>query len=245
MSNTINNLLQLCIEEHTKFQNETHRNAFHVINNRRTLGTMMYIYHTFKPNTLEEFYLAYIQNDKGNDDYRRGRSVVELMTIAKMYQNIANIPNDTLTTEQYYRNIIYHSIVQTWDGVKHEREAMKYIQSLGIQCDIVDDKLDVDYGVDIDTKKYFIQIKPITFLYGHNNQSLNADRNAQWMKNTKCLEEFHKPTLYLYYTNDNAWVFNPYSNGKLTFTMEQSKHLMDDLTQHKITIKSKRIICQP
>lgn len=185
------------------------------LNNRENVGDMTYLYNKYQPTSYEDFYVKYTTDTVGENPKWHGRSEEELDEIAKRYQELSNRYDVNLST--FKNNIIWHTIVQTFDGHKKELELKQYLNSLGHDVRGVDPELDAKYGVDLAFYKggqlrFYIQVKPYTFILGNSNWSLINDRKLALQKG----RQLQVPTYFAFYDKSGKWLTNPHIVSRLT-----------------------------
>ena len=184
-----------------------------------SVGAMVWMCDTWKPNSYEEFYNMYITKTEGHDKIHRGRTLEELEDIAINWQNDVKDYNTPLS--EYFDAVILHTVVETYMGVHFENKAIeamestdKYIIERG--TDEEDSAMSIDFKVfnKINGKKgkllYFVQVKPLSFITGYRNHTVK-DRINAFSKHRKGNEMYPGiPYYYLIYDADtNKWVYNP------------------------------------
>jgi len=201
---------------------------WYTINNRKEIGDMSYLYHKYKPTSYKDFYIKYTTDTGDDGDVRhRGRSEQELLQLAHKYQRISKRYDLPIST--FYNNLVWHIIIQSYDGHKYEQQFINYINSLGYNAVTVNSNLDAEYGVDIEVfndkkRLFFVQVKPITFTIGNKNASLINDRKLAYIKRDKIKEKYNVPVLLVCYSINKVskeveWL--QHNNGKCLFKFEE------------------------
>lgn len=214
-------MLKYTIEElrETAWMTKRHNYQWYKLNNRNTIGDMMYLIAKFKPTSIQDLYDKYVTDgeiSEETDRRHRGRTEDELYAIAEMYKEMCN---DDIPIETYLKNVIWHTIVQSYDGYAKEMKLIDFIQGLGYKAVKADSDDDCELGIDLfiykgDEMKYAIQLKPISFLIGNHNQSLKYDRQKAILNTDKVKNKYGVPTYFVFYRPDGTYLEN--GNGGIT-----------------------------
>ena len=81
---------------------------------RPSVGAMVYLCETWKPESYEDFFNMYISRYEGSDKIHRGRSLEELEEIAINWQN--DVGDFETPLSEYFDAIILHTVVETYVG---------------------------------------------------------------------------------------------------------------------------------
>lgn len=205
----------------TAFMTKDHNYAWYRINNRKTIGDMMYLLNKYKPTSIEDFYTKYTNDYEcdGNPQHR-GRTLEEIEQIAIKYKSLSG---DDIPLETYIKNILWHTIVQTWDGYSRECDLQGYGALRGYELRKTNNEDDATLGVDFEVRindnlKCFIQLKPETFLKGNSNKSLINDRRLAILKVEKVKEIYNVPTYYVFYRQDGTYKYDT-NNHKICYRL--------------------------
>ena len=113
---------------------------------------------------------------------------------------------------EYEACILYHTLIQTWDGLQREKEVLEYLQSKRPNSHFRLSKRqeDVELGIDIlqfdkETKKLerVFQVKPISF----KEKILGKEYDYQTPKLLKFEQKYHKDAWYVFYKGKNQYEF--------------------------------------
>ena len=195
--------------------------VWYKLNNRNNVGDMSYIYHKLQPTDYQDFYTKYTQDAYTDETIQhKGRTEVYIIDIARKYQAYSGRYDITLYT--FFLNVLWHIIVQTFDGHKKENELINWLKGKGIDARPADSTLDAEYGVDIviyneNQPKQFLQCKPISFFKGNLNESLKNDRKISLKKYQKSYNIYGIRTYYTAYSRDGRWLKQ---NNKYCFKLE-------------------------
>lgn len=178
-----------------------------------SVGAMVWLCDTWKPNSYEEFYEMYITRYDGSDRLHRGRSLEELEEIAYNWQKDSNDFETPLS--EYFDAIILHTVVETYVGTDFEKKAVKCLEEHGFEAihgtDEEDSLMNIDYKIYKDNElKYFLQVKPISFIVSDRAHTFK-DRVNAFEKHSIGNEKYPGiPYYYLIYDGyRNKWVYNP------------------------------------
>lgn len=170
---------------------------------RKWIGDCSYLYKKFKPQSYQDFYEKYIHDgtvNKNTDIRYRGRTEEEIYQIALKYRSLSDINIDL---DVYIKNIILHTIIETYNGQKIEETIEEYIKDKGYNVTRCYGDEDAEFGMDLkvfnDKQKFAIQIKPLSFFKGNKNESLINDRISAFVKEQKCYEKYHMKIYYIVY----------------------------------------------
>lgn len=199
-----------CIE--TSYLTQKCNMAFYKINSRQSIGDLSYLFQKYQPTDYQDFYNKYTTDTKCKDRRHCGRSEEELLVIAERYKAFAK---SDLPVEIFFNNLIWHIIVQTFEGHRKEIELKQYLINKGFNVKNVKSDLDAEYAIDLliskGDQKAFIQVKPISFFMGNSNQSLLNDRLLAIKKYKKALDKFGLHTIYCVYKKEGnkvEWLTN-------------------------------------
>lgn len=192
--------------------------GFWKINGRKNIGDLSYLYQKYQPKDYQDFYDKYTSDTTGDKPEHHGRTEEELRKIAQNYKLYAN---STLDDDMFFKNLLWHIIVQTYEGHKQEQVLIEYMNQYELNASSCNPDMDAVYGTDIEAtynnKKFYVQVKPITFFYGNNNQSLLNDRINAIKKYNKTIADYNAITYYVIYEKGKdgeiKWWYN--EKGKL------------------------------
>lgn len=168
-------------------------NSYRLIQPTKIIGNMAYLYIKYdKPQTTKEFYVRYISDNLSSEKIGcNGKSEKDWLNLVKIYYQNSSAKYD-IPFEYYCQNLLYRQFYQTIEGHKKEYTILNYInqQYPSFTASTVDGITDLEYGVDIEVKSkdkpvFYIQVKPITFLFGNSNKDLIQDRKNLIKKNNK------------------------------------------------------------
>lgn len=190
------------------------------LNNKRSIGCLMYLIKKSKAKTLEEWseyyfktglirkkltkeYLLKEEFNKINAEY--GRTIDDLMLIAKEFKKYFNQPLNIIFNYVYIR-----VIDETWIGYSRELSAFNEIKSIlkeGYSVKDVDYEKDIAYAVDFEIFKndeliIGIQLKSTKYKEA-NNGILIQTKNMNHRKNDLYKESYNIDVLYLYIDSNN------------------------------------------
>lgn len=214
--------------KNTRWMTRSHNMIWKTLNQRESVGDMSYLFWKYNPKDYKDFWDKYTSdiNILNTDLKHSGRSVSYLLDLAKTYKERSGNTSTPLPT--YFKNIVWHIIVQTYDGLNREREFMEYIKKYGYTCDKVEGDIDAGYGIDLELKKNgnhfaYLQIKPMSFCLGNSNAALREDRKLAFSKREKVRKEFGKEVWMIIYKKDEStgevkWHFN--ENGVMVNSFE-------------------------
>lgn len=206
----------------TAYMTKDHNYQWYKINNRTEIGDMMYLLTKYKPTSIEDFYNKYTNDtiDDGNPQHR-GRTLDEIEKIAIKYKALSG---DDIPLDTYIKNILWHTVVQTWDGYSRECDLQAYGALRGYELRKTNNEDDATLGVDFEVRvkdklKCFIQLKPETFIKGNSNKSLINDRRLAILKQDKVKQIYDVPTYYVFYKNDNTYLST--DSNKICWQLEK------------------------
>ena len=184
------------------------------------LGCASYLYRKYGyPTSYQEFYDKYV-NDSIMHSGENGRSEHWLYKVAK---DLATSDRHKAPMEDYYAYVVLKVIIDTLDGMKAELKARKMLESSGFTCAEPTVSEDCSLGIDIKVSKNnkqlcAIQVKPISFFRGNNNESLIEDRKKAIEKEYKTQKLLKIPTyFFIYYKEDGSFKM---TNGKLAHKLD-------------------------
>lgn len=194
---------------------------FYKYNSSKWLGCVSDEFTSAKPKTMKEWYKHYTTN------------VMSAMELYKLCEMIHRLCRLNCTVDDLFLYFVWEVIINVFDGFRKELRIMEMLTNTGHTCEHSTGQMDREYGIDfIVDDKYFIQVKPITFIRGNNNASLINDRRLAILKKEKALKDFGKPTYYMFYDKATESLVKG-KNGKYC-------HNIDDLINNDGTLK-----CRP
>lgn len=178
-----------------------------------SVGAMVYLCDTWKPNSYEEFFEQYTTRFGDSDRLHCGRSPEEIEEIAIKWRDAVKDYDTPLS--EYFDAIILHTVVETYVGADFEKKAVKCLEEHGFDAvhgtDDEDSAMNIDYKIYKDGElKYFLQVKPISFIVSDRQHTFNDRLNAfekHDMGNKK-----YPGIQYYYLIYDgyrNKWIYNP------------------------------------
>ena len=174
------------------------------INNTAIWECATCCFNRWQPDTMEEFKVQYESHKNHKELINHYATVLRDNDPFKQQHSV------------YYWFIIYHLIVETFRGCQREKQIEEYLQHNGFEVVHGDDEDDIYCGIDLiasnDACSYALQVKPISFFRGNNNQGLIEDRKRAFQKEQNTLDKYGIPTYYIIYNGDEL-VRN--SKGKL------------------------------
>lgn len=200
----------------SRWMTKAHNKQWYSIISRNTMGDMMYLLNKYNPQSLEDFYNKYTHDtDEDTPPRYRGRSEGEIMEIAQNYKDKCD---DDTPIEDYVKNTLLHLIVETWDGYIREKQFADYAEKKGYtvrKSNTEDDaKLSIDFILSKDEKDVaMIQVKPLSYFIGNENESLKFDRKQAIIKCDKAEAKYQLPMLYVLYNHND---FERSKSGKIT-----------------------------
>ena len=175
------------------------------------IGNCTNLFRKLKPKNEKDFcdkYFQYAEEHKDLPISQRGLTYTEFIELVKNYMESANKANGIeFTYETYFNDALCHIITETYDGKIMELSFMRFLESLGYECDFFEGNIDAKYGVDIkvtrksDGKTSAIQIKPITFFKSKRND-VYKDRVNLIHKYNNFLKDYNIKTYYAIYLKD-------------------------------------------
>lgn len=193
---------------------------------REFVGDCSFLYKKLRPVSYQDFLEKYTNDGKSNNSIsnkKRGRTEQEIIELAKKYQGMAN---KDIPLEIYIMNVYTHVIIETYDGQRIEEYIEDSIKNnnnaIVKRCY---GKYDAEYGIDmivqVPDKKFALQVKPVSFFNGNNNESLIKDRAYAFIKEKKCFHNLNLHTYYMIYDIINDKSCRIYMNGdKKLFKLE-------------------------
>lgn len=203
---------------------ETKRTLWKYNDNWKRISGAPYIgnctenYRKLSPKSYYDFYAKYVEDGKNVhlDKKYRGRTEEELTDLAHKYKVMCGNPD--IDVDVFRRNIILHTIIETFDGKGYEREVSKHLLNLGYTFTYPTGVEDSRYGIDFkvykdDELKFILQVKPITFFYGKHNKPLIGDRICAFEKQSLVDATLKVPTWFMIYKIDEndekgLWLLN-------------------------------------
>lgn len=239
--------------------NEKHGRIWKKIAGRPYIGNCSYLYKQLKPIDYQDFFTKYINyisphkidSLKKSEFY--GRTINDLLILAEEYRKLTN--DYSFTLEEYFDDIVNHTIIETFDGHKVETYIANILIEKGFSVNEENGEMDAVLGVDLTVRwknklMSYLQIKPISTFIGNNNPSLIDDR-VNFYKKQKKLDEYvldkikkgdmtviQKPIEYMLYDkntfNKNGDIKWYYKNNTPRYKIEE---LCDDKGISKISLK--------
>ena len=205
----------------------------------RSIGKCSMLYKILQPTSYEDFYYKYIkyaENHHNETIPNRGLTEKEIIELAWRYKNLSEENADyEQPLYRYADDAICHIIIETYDGMKRERDALAIARSYDPNIQPANYKYDSEYGMDMlsvknNTLNYGIQIKPISF-FKSKSEDVNTDRKILCEKYIKAQEDLKIKTYYMIYETNNgniSWKkmeINSYGNLMMSWIMTENKPL--------------------
>lgn len=197
---------------------------------RNSIGDCSNLFQRLRPNSYYDFYLKYTKDGEETVSNRKemlyyGRTEDEVEEIAKKYREECN--DYSYPLEDYIKNVYMHTIIETYDGQIKEQQISQLLVNMGYAYEKPEKDEDSKYGIDFKVLKngvlsFVLQIKPLSFFRGVNNQSLIVDRINAFHKQELVLKEYKIPTFYMIYKVDDdgnvEWLCE---NNKVCFELSR------------------------
>lgn len=180
----------------------------------RSIGKCSYLYKVLQPTSYEDFYEKYIKYAAEHPDEsipNRGLTEKELIELGHKYKRLSEENADyEQPLYMYVYDAICHIIVETYDGMEKERDALRLAKQHDGDVQPATYEYDSDYGMDMlsikgGKIKYGIQIKPITF-FRSTREDVKKDRRLMCIKHDKALKELDIETFYMIYERTPAGI---------------------------------------
>ena len=175
------------------------------------IGNCTNLFRKLKPKNEKDFcdkYFQYAEKHKDLPISQRGLTYDEFVESVKKYMVMGNEASGMdFPYETYFNDLLCHIITETYEGKIMELSFMRFLESLGYECDFFEGNIDAKYGVDIkvtrksDGKTSAIQIKPITFFKSKRND-VHKDRVNLIHKYYNFLNDYNLKTYYAIYLKD-------------------------------------------
>lgn len=182
-----------------------------------SVGAMVWLCDNWKPKSYEDFFNRYITDYHGDDRLHRGRSPEEIEEIAVNWQK--DVKDFDTPLSEYFDAIILHTVVETYVGTDFEKKAVKCLSEHGWAAvhgtDEEDSSMNIDYKIyDKDgVLRYFLQVKPLSFVVGNRNHTFRDRVNAFEKHEIGNKKYPGVPYYYLIYDGyRNKWIYNPNEN---------------------------------
>ena len=181
---------------------------------RHKIGSCSFLYKALKPVSYQDFYEKYINYLPNVDAKYRGRSLEEIITMAKDFENKAkNSFKDieiiqNMTFEDFFDLLILHIIIETYDGHIAEEHYKNLYHKLGYEIIEPNDNDDALRGIDFIIKgknnhQHFIQVKPRSF--ATSTSSTAYDRANHFNKEKLIKERYGNDSMleFIFYEGDD------------------------------------------
>lgn len=176
--------------------------AFYSKCNRQSLGNVSEEFFKCSPTSMRQWFNYYTVNV---------RTCEEIYELCEYIHHQSALQS---SVEELYHYYIWEVIINAYNGFKKELDIMADLQAQGHKVEHSTQEQDAEYGIDlIVDDKYFIQIKPISFIRGNNNASLINDRKLAIFKQEKAMKDYGKPTFFIFYDRKTSKTIT--TNGKL------------------------------
>lgn len=223
-------------DEDVKFKGEAHYNALKQKFNSdviselyekklkfgESIGYVSALMKKFAPTSLEQAYDSYIVSGIIDSDLprtQRGRTAEELEELAIEWHDYYGKGDIPLV--EFYDALVLHAIVETYVGYSFEAEAKRMLDENGFETSWASDYDDGKYAVDIiankDGRRYFIQVKPVSFFVSNRGHT-TRDRRRIIEAMVNAVHDFGDITYkYLIYDkNTKMWLVNE-KDGRCAF----------------------------
>lgn len=200
---------------------------------RNKIGSCTFLFNELKPISYQDFFDKYTNFIQGNDKKYRGRSIEEIIIMAKDYQEkaIKKYPDNEfiqkMTFEDFFDLLVLHIIIETYDGHIAENYFKKMYEEKGFDVtepnENDDAKMGIDFIVKTNEKTHFIQVKPRTF--ATSTSSTGYDRANHFEKEKLIKEKYGENAsleFIFYERGDNENDIKPYmvnKSGKIRFSL--------------------------
>lgn len=157
------------------------------------------------------------------DYYNRAGEYCDKMTkenmerIAAMWRNSCN--EKKLPLSVFYDGVVCHTIVETYNGYKKESTILNMLENSGftVSYDAYDDSMcGIDMTATKGDKKYFFQVKTVSYLFGHAYDCI-ADRKkifTEYIPNQYKKYGGKIPYYWMFYDRvTDKWIWNPFNNS--------------------------------
>jgi len=106
--------------------------------------------------------------------------------------------------KQWAEHFKHRVIIQSVDGHTNELDAITFLQdSYNLKVTHAGKEKDVNYAVDLETSKFAIQVKPITYKSKTNkNKELQKTKQNILLMHKKYENKFLKPVYFIYYDSN-------------------------------------------
>ena len=162
------------------------------------------------PKNAEDYY-----NRAG--DYCNKMTKENMERIANMWRNSCN--EEKIPLSVFYDGVVCHTIIETFNGYKKENTILNLLRGSGftVSYDEYDDSMcGIDMTVQKGNKTYFIQVKTVSYLFGHAYDCI-ADRKkifTEYLPNQKKKYGDNIPYYWIFYDKDSdKWIWNPFTNS--------------------------------
>lgn len=212
------------------------------------IGECINLCEKLKPISHEDFerkYHEYAENNKILSVKERGLTKNELYELVKKYKEKSEKIDNTLSfiEKDYYDALICHIITETYDGYIRENNIYTYFNNVKhfniVKSNYKDDsKKSIDFIIeDKENKKFYIQIKPLSFFKAINRPDTFKD-NQKLVKNYLNLKEKENIDLYLcIYVSDGyktEWLKN--KNGGICHKIEKIYKNIENIENLEINL---------
>lgn len=207
--NTLERLNEL---RQMKMRTQDFATAFHRHCTRKDLGCVSDAYKAFRKEYADDgdehltAWCVYYFNHVRTEQY--------LKDLAKTVVQVENLPFSPQEMFDYY---IWEVIINTYDGFSKERELKRMIENSGWTVSYSTGNDDAELSIDLIVEDIcLLQLKPVTYLFGNNNQSLLIDRRTAFKKEQMAEETYNLPLYYVFYDKTNF----KKQNGHMCFRLE-------------------------
>lgn len=189
----------------------------------RSIGKCTYLYKILQPTSYEDFYhkyVSYAEQHFNESVPNRGLTEKELIQLGQRYKNMTEKNgNFSQPLSVYVYDAICHIIIETYDGMRKEQEALAIAKRHDKNIRPSDYFHDSNYGMDMlsvknDKVVYGIQIKPLSF-FKSKRADVYRDRCFMCKKHKKALAELGAETFYMIYETTNGKIqWKTHEDGK-------------------------------
>lgn len=117
------------------------------------IGNCTNLFRKLKPKNEKDFcdkYFQYAEEHKDLPISQRGLTYDEFVELVKNYMTMGNEASGMdFQYETYFNDALCHIITETYEGKIMELSFMRFLESLGYECDFFAGDIDAKYGVDI------------------------------------------------------------------------------------------------
>lgn len=181
---------------------------------RHNSGCCVQACRELNPSSAEEFFKnGHLVNDK--------MLIENICDLALRWKGYLGKIVEDVPDYLFLDNVICHNFVETFKGVNREKEVIKILIDNGYEILKSTDRDDWNLGADIIARKngvlYFIQVKPVSFLFGRKQDCIDDRKKifSQFLpEQLKANNGKKVPFIWLFYDYETYdWFFNPLTNN--------------------------------